>query len=1059
MILDQDADKRMSIHFGALLLLCMFFFLSTNVSAQKKISGTVKDIEGKPALAISVGIKGKTDRTVTDITGQFSLNAATGDVLSFSGVGYETLEQKVDERNEYVVTLKAKVTELDDVLVIGYGTTTRADVTGSVGKASVEDMQKAPVRSFDEALAGRVAGVNVSSVDGQPGSAINITIRGAGSITQDNSPLYVIDGFPIENPDNNFINPQDIESLDILKDASATAIYGARGANGVIMITTKKGKAGPPDIAVRSSYGIQQNRKTMEVMSPYEFVKYQLERDYDQAASYYLVDGKTLEFYRTVRTIDWQNEFFRQAAIQNHSISVGGGNATTKYYISGNVFDQDGTIINSGYSRYSGNMSIDQTFSRKLKGSIYISHAYNVQTGISPSDAASSSSTSTSLYSVWGYRNFAMDDTPNLEQELFDPYIDPTVDVRINPVINQQHLLRENLNTNTIINGNLEYDLLPSLKLKITGGLNRTIVQNNQFNDSSTVYGNRHTMVGSVNGVNGSVTFSQYATWSNENTLTYNKSYGTNHHLTLVGGFSGSGFNSSSYGSAATNLPNEQLGLSGLDEGTPQRITATSSSWGLASFLARADYKFKSKYLLTGTFRADGSSKFAEGSRWAYFPSGAFAWRFIEEDFMKGITGMSDGKVRVSYGVTGNNRISDFGYLSSIAVSANPQGYTFGNTTISGAYPSNLGNQGLKWETTSTIDIGVDLGFLKDRIGLTADIYRKKTTDLLLWANLPLSLGYSSAYRNIGSMQNQGLEITLNTKNIQGRRFRWESSFNISFNQSKVLSLTENQDAITSFAPFDYYFRSIPAYISKVGNQLGTMYGYIFDGLYQYDDFDLTTNGGYRLKDNITTNGNQRNSISPGDIKFRDINGDLVVDANDYAIIGRGQPIHTGGFNNTFRYKGLELTVFFQWSYGNDIINANRYIFEGNMFGRTHLNQFASYENRWTPDNTDTSIPRAGFGGSGPSTPTGANSRVIEDGSFLRLKTLSLGYSLPQLWAKKLGVKSCWMYVSAQNLYTWTNYSGVDPEVSIYNSVLTPGVDYSAYPRPFVVTTGLTVKL
>lgn len=1053
-------SKGRSIPKTALLPLIFFMLVfCIPAFAQKRISGTVKDSNGQAAFAISVAIKGKASGAVTDAAGKFTLNAAEGDVLLFTGIGYENFEQKIDGRSEYLITLKIKVSSLNDVIIIGYGATTKADVTGSVVKAPVENMQKAPVRSFDEALAGRVAGVNVSSVDGQPGSAINVTIRGANSVTQDNSPLYVIDGFPIESPNNNFINPQDIESIDILKDASATAIYGSRGANGVIMITTKKGKAGPALISINSSYGVQSRQKTMEVMSPYEFVKYQLERDNAIATSTYLTSGKTLESYRDVAAVDWQASFFRKAPIQNHSISVSGGNAATKYYISGNIFGQDGIIINSDYTRYQGSISLDQTFNSKLKGGIYVNYAYNQQNGISPSSVANNSNTTAALYSVYGYRNFSLNGSADLEQALFDPSVDPTIDFRINPIISQQHLIRQNLSTNTIINSYLEYNILPSLKLKISGGINRTIGQNNQFNDSLTVYGSKHTLIGSLVGVNGSVTFNQSSTWINENTLTYNKRFGTNHNLTLLGGFSGSGNNSSTYGSVGTNLPNPQLGLAGLNEGSPQNITAVTSSWGLASFLSRVDYKYKSRYLLTATFRADGSSKFAEGKRWGYFPSGALAWRFTEESFFKKFRAISDGKLRVSYGITGNNRISDFAYLSSIAIQTNSQGYTFGNVTSAGAFPSNLGNGGLKWETTRASDIGLDLSFLNNRINFTADVYRKTTNDLLILANLPLSLGYAKALRNIGSVQNQGLEFTLNTVNVKTRKFTWESSFNISFNQSKILSLTENQDAITSTAPFDFYFSAIPAYISKVGNQLGSMYGYIFDGLYQYSDFNRTSSGNYVLKDNVPSNGNLRANIAPGDIKFKDLNGDLKVDASDYAIIGRGLPIHTGGFNNNFKYKGFDLTIFLQWSYGNNIINANRYIFEGNVLARSNLNQFASFENRWTPTNTNTLIPRAGNGGEGPTTPTGTNSRVIEDGSYIRLKTVSFGYSLPAAFAKKLRLNSCRFYLSAQNLYTLTNYSGVDPEVSIFNSVLTPGVDFSAYPRPFAVTAGININL
>lgn len=1025
---------------------------------QKKISGVVRDTEGKPVPSVTVSIKGKALAARTGTDGDFIILAAVGDTLVFSAINFEPATRVVNEKTDYAIVLTAKVGELDDVIVIGYGTVQKRDVTGSVAKAPVEDMQKAPVRSFDEALAGRVAGVNVSSVDGQPGSAINITIRGANSVTQDNSPLYVIDGFPIESPNNNFLNPQDIESIEILKDASATAIYGSRAANGVIMVTTKKGKAGPPVITLSSSFGIQKDYNRMELLSPYEFVKYQLERSPADANNVYLANGRTIDFYRNIPEIDWQDQLYRTAPMSNHSISVSGGNNLTKYYISGNLFSQEGVMINSGYRRYQGTMSLNQTLTPKLKGGVYLNYAYNKQNGVSPSAPGSGSSTAYTLFSVYGYRNFSLDGSTDLMDDLFDPFIDPTLDLRMNPVVNQQHLLRENFGRNTIINAHLEYSILKDLKLKITGGINSTVNQNNQFNDTSTVYGNKRTLLGSQNGVNGSVLFYQSSTWINENTLTYYKSINKKHHLTLLAGMSESGNKSSSHGSAATNLPNAQLGISGLDEGTPQVVRATSSAWGLVSFLGRADYKYRNKYLLSLTYRADGSSKFSRENRWGYFPSGAFAWKFNEEKFMKQFAHiLSEGKLRMTYGLTGNNRVGDFTYLSAINLAFNPQGYTWGNVTQSGAVPSSFGNANLKWETTEQFNIGIDLGFLRNRINLTADIYRKTTRDLLLYANIPLSLGYAQANRNIGSVRNQGLELTLNTINIDRRDFKWKTGFNITFNQNKILRLTENQEAILSAAPFDQYFRTIPAFISRVGNQLGMMYGFIFDGLYQYDDFDVTTTGNYILKDHVPTNGNTRASIQPGDIKFKDINGDLVVDANDYAIIGRGLPIHTGGFTNELSYKNFDLNIFFQWSYGNDIINANRYIFEGNILGRTHLNQFASFLDRWTPENTNTNIPRGGAGGYGPTTPTGTNSRVIEDGSYLRLKTVQLGYNFSPKSLRFLKIKAARIYASAQNLLTWTNYSGVDPEVSIFNSVLTPGVDYSAYPRPRTYMFGLNI--
>ncbi|MBS1565083.1 MAG: SusC/RagA family TonB-linked outer membrane protein, partial [Bacteroidetes bacterium] len=395
---------------------------------------------------------------------------------------------------------------------------------------------------------------------------------------------------------------------------------------------------------------------------------YQLEKNYADAAGTYLTNGKTLESYRTVPEIDWQSKIFRTAPMQNYTLSLTGGNAYTKYYMSGNVFDQDGIIINSGYKRYQGTLSLDQILNPKLKAGVYINYSYLNQNGLPPSGVSNQNSTTGTLFSVWGYRNFAITGVPNLEDVLFDPGVDPAVDARINPVLNQEHSLRENLSTNSIFNGYAEYNILPSLRLKVTGGITSNLTQQNQFNDTFTVYGNKNSRLGSTKGINGSVIFLKNTTWMNENTLTYNKMFGRIHSLTVVAGFSQTGNATSRYGSSATNLPNGSLGISGLNEGTPETVTAITSSWGLASYLGRIDYKYKSLYLLTLSYRADGSSKFREGNRWGYFPSGAFAWRFKQESFMKRFRALSDGKLRVSYGVTGNNRIGDFAYLSSIAV-------------------------------------------------------------------------------------------------------------------------------------------------------------------------------------------------------------------------------------------------------------------------------------------------------------------------------------------------------------------------------------------------------
>jgi TonB-linked SusC/RagA family outer membrane protein len=1028
----------------------LVFNLFCATAQQKTVSGIVKSSDGSFLDGASVSVKGTAAVAMADKNGYYKINVPGAKaVLVFNYVGYVSREMAVGNRSTLDMALEIETSTLNDVVVVGYGTERKRDVTVSVEKVNMTDLNKAPVRSFAEALAGRVAGVQVTSSDGQPGAGVNIVVRGNNSITQDNSPLYIVDGFPLEGPNNNVINPGDIESIEVLKDASATAIYGSRGANGVIMITTKKGKEGPPVISFSTSYGIQNNIKKMDMMSPYEFITQQMEKDTSSIATspksiYLTTPGKSIADYKNLQGIDWQSLVLQQAAMQNHSLSVAGGNINTKYVISGSLLDQDGIIINSNYTRYQGRVVLDQIVNKKLKVGINSNYSFLRQSGMSPSQSTNSATTNV-MYGVWGQRPILASNSDDLIDQLFDPGVNTANDYRINPVINLKNAVRNNITRNLIVNAYAEYAILPELKLKVTGGINNNILRQEVFNNSKTQYGNPVT---TANGVNGSLTYNELNTWLNENILSWNKKFNKNHALNLVGVFSMQSGKSSSFGSSANFLPNEDLGVNGLDEGVPQAINAGSSTWTLASFAARASYNFQSKYYVTGSYRADGSSRFAPGKRWGYFPSASFAWRLSNEGFVKKLNIFSDAKIRIGYGANGNNRVGDFAYLSSIGLPIG-NAYTISNSLVRGSVPTAIGNPDLKWETTSETNLALDLAILKNRISLTTEIYSKKTKDLLLLAKLPLSSGYSSAYKNIGSVQNKGLEFTLNTINVKTSKFSWTSSFNIAFNKNKVLSLTENQESLAVGVSWDNTWGSVPSYIAKLNQPLGLMYGYVWDGVYQYNDFYQNTSGAYVLKDNVPTNGNARAGIQPGDIKYKDINGDGVVNTADYTIIGNGIPAHNGGFSNNFTYKAFDLNVFFQWSYGNDIQNTNRLVFEGNALGKTYLNQYASYADRWSPTNTNSANFRTGgfFGG-------GFSSRTVEDGSYLRLKTASLGYNLSKTALKRIKAKSLRVYVSAQNLITWTNYSGMDPEVNTYNSALSPGFDYSAYPRARTITLG-----
>ena len=565
--------------------------------------------------------------------------------------------------------------------------------------------------------------------------------------------------------------------------------------------------------------------------------------------------------------------------------------------------------------------------------------------------------------------------------------------------------------------------------------------------------------------MNAQVTRQERLTWLNENTLTYQTNIKKKHFLNVLGGITFQNSDYESYSFRTTHIPNESLGMAGMSEGQAGTTTSAKSSWAMLSYLGRVTYNYMSKYYATVSFRADGSSKFNKDNRYGYFPSGSLAWSFSEEEFMKPLKSvLSSGKVRLSWGLTGNNRIGEYDYYALLAVLKSRVGsYTSTNSLPSGVYPfdndatnagvvpTSLPNKDLKWETTEQWNAGLDLGFFDERIGITMDIYRKTTRDLLLDASLPFSSGYYSATKNIGKVRNDGLELSLNTVNFQTRAFKWTTNFNISFNKNKVLALSENQTALLTAAQFDQNYNGQSSYIAKVGLPMGLMYGYVYEGTYKYDDFNKSGNS-YSLKPGVPHYSTETNT-QPGMPKYADLNGDGVVDSNDRTIIGRGLPIHTGGFTNNFEYKGIDLSVFFQWSYGNDIMNANRLFFESSNNRSRELNQFASYANRWTPENPTSDIPAA----TNSSSNRVISSRIIEDGSYLRLKNVTVGYTFPAKLVKKWKIDKARVYVAAQNLWTCTGYSGYDPEVSVRNSALTPGLDYSSYPRAYSISFGVSL--
>lgn len=1032
-----------------LLQFLLFTILPAAVWAQslKSLSGTVSDAADKSRLSgVSVSIKGTTRGVLTDADGQFKIQAKETDVLVFSFTGYKSKESKVSTQTIFdIVLAQSTSTNLNEVVVIGYGSVKKIDLTGSVAQVNMKDLGKAPVTSFAQALAGRMTGVMVGSIDGQPGSAMNIQIRGVGSLTQSTSPLFVIDGFPMENFDPNTINPMDIESINVLKDASSTAVYGSRGANGVIVIQTKRGKSGKAVITFNSSFGMQTDLKRIEMMSPYEFLKYQLEMNPTHpTTTAYFSGGRTLDSYKDSAGISMQDLILKRGMMRSHNLSIRGGNDQTKYSISGSLLNQDGVVLNTGYNRYTGRFSLDHTVSNKIKLGVTANYTGSNQFGETINAGTTSSTVPTSyIFSrMWMYRPIS----PSANLDLINTLVDQdlfninTSDVRINPYIEMQNQYQYDISRILDANAYASYEIIPDLVFKSTVGARNQTLRQDRFYNSKTAQGGNNPV--NTNGVNGSTRNSFVNSFFNSNTLNYSKTIHKKHKISAMGLFEVNGVNTSINGYSGRYLPNEALKMDGIDEGISYNPIYSTTANTMVSYGGRIDYNYNSKYILTGTFRADGSSKFTKANRWGYFPGAAFAWNINKEKFYKSIEKLvSSARIKASYGSNGNNRVGDFDTYNRLTQSID--GYSFFNgTPIGSVYISSISNPDLKWEKVSNTNFALELGFLKDRLTLSVELYRKLTNNLLLNANLPPTTGYTTANKNIGSLKNEGIEFMLNSINVNSKNFSWKSSFNISFNRNKILSLTSGQQSLATNVSYVSQYNQ-PLYLAQIGKPAGMMIGYVWDGVYTYDDFTQPVPGVYVLKSNVPSNGAARNTIMPGDIKYKDLNGDGIVNNYDVTFIGRGQPIHIGGFNNNLSYKNFTLNVFFQWAYGNNIYNANRLLMEGNSNNFYLINQYKSYVDRWSPENPTSKNYRARGNG-----PIGFHSsRVVEDGSYLRLKTLSLGYDLPAKLCRKMWMNNLNLSISAQNVFTWTKYTGLDPEVSTRNNVLSPGYDFSSYPQ------------
>ena len=829
----KKALKRMA----AAALVTLSVLRGGDAFAQNAVDGRVVDANGAPLVGVTVLIKGTQSGTATGANGSYSIKAREDQTLVFSYLGYTTVEEYVGKRTAINVKMTEEASQIGavEIVNIGYGTTTRRDLTGSVAKADLGTMMKANVTNFDQALGGRIAGVVVTTGDGSLGAEANITIRGNNSLTQSNAPLYIIDGFPSEGSFAASINPADIESIDVLKDASATAIYGARGANGVIVINTKRGNEGKPTVNFSASFSLNKIANKADLMDSYEFVRLQSELISEETMNKsYFSEGLTLDDYRHIPGIDWQDQLYRTAFQQNYNVSLSGGNKEgLRYNVGFSALDQDGIIIRSNFQRYQGKANFTLPISKKLTLNANANYSRTATNGVTPTTAQTTSSSSGWLmYSVWGYRPVTPPGQDILDSML-DEAVDGSNDYRFNPVKTAKNEYRKTLVDYLNANLALTWKITPDLTFKTTGGYVLNKRRREEFNGSETYTGYAGSPSGK--GVNGAIYWTDQTSWSNENTLNYKKRLGRSHNLDLMAGLSLQGQKNTYDGVASTQITSEELGIAGIHTGNYQKVQSNYYDWRMMSAFLRANYNFRYKYYLTFSFRADGSSKFPSDNRWGYFPSAGLSWNFNRENLLKKSEWMSNGKLRLSWGLTGNNRTqTPYDFYSQITVnpgSGNSLDYVFGGERVPGYYVSNMANERLKWETTEQWNAGLDLGFFEDRIKVTADWYDKVTRDLLLYALLPASSGFEQGMLNIGKIRNRGFELTLETVNVKTRQFQWSTSFNIAFNRNRILGLVDGQNTLQSSVSWETRFNSQFPYISQVGKPTGMMYGFIYDDL------------------------------------------------------------------------------------------------------------------------------------------------------------------------------------------------------------------------------------
>jgi TonB-linked SusC/RagA family outer membrane protein len=1014
---------RIQLPLALFFCLGSLLFTPCPVIAQvKAISGAVTDPHGNPLSFVSVTVKGADKGVTTDNKGQFTLNVSPGAVVIFSLVNYESATVVVDNRGVYAVTLRQKLQEIDSVVVIGYGTARKKDLTGSVASVKLNEQEKTPVLGVEQLLEGRVSGVQVSQNQSQPGAIFSIRIRGTNSINSSSAPLFVVDGYAGGNAGG--LNPSDILSIDVLKDASATAIYGSRGANGVIIITTKRGSAGAAKVTIDAYTGVQKVGKQWKMMNASQYGSYlNTLREQNNALL-----GTNAPIPYTQAQIDsfgtgtdWQKEIFQTAPISNYSLAFNGVNDDSRHYLSFNFFNQGGIIKASQYRRGIVRYNIDQDISHKFRYGMSSQMAYSYQNMTTVNTSGGSTEASV-LWDAVRFNPILPVKDKNGDYTYVNSGPSGLVSPVGNPVAYLDKARQEGYNLSLFANFYGEYEIIKGLKLRSSFGANYTGAGGQTFVPTDIFVGAGIGNAGQSSG--------RYYEWLNENTLNYSRNIDKNNFIDVSGGFTFQHWYNKSFSAGVTNLSNNLLGPDNLGNGVPASPSSNYSENTLASYFGRVNYRLMDKYLFTFTMRADGSSRFGENNKWGYFPSGAIAWRLSQENFIKSIRSISDLKLRVSYGVTGNQEIGN--YLSLSQYIPYPQ-YSLGQTPVLvvGSSPNNIPDPNLKWESTAASDIGFDLGLWNNRAYITADYYYKKTSNLLLYVNTPETTGYTTSLINAGGVSNRGFEISLTTANIDRRRIKWNTTLNFSTNSNKVLDLSPNK-YIYKGDLSSSVFNGGGGWsgILKPGHPIGSFFGYVFDGIYQ-------------TQDQINKSGTKDN-VHPGDPIYKDLDGDSLTTGNDRTILGQALPKFIYGITNDFTLGNFNLNVFFQGVYGNKIFNENLYEIQN---GDPTFNKLAYVATQsWHGAGTSNTLPAIS---STRRRAMGVTSDVFESGSFLRLKTVTLSYNVPLPRITSGVFKTANVYVTAQNLVTFTKYKGYDPEVNSFTdaNAMSLGTDYNAYPN------------